>query len=310
MPAACWRNGIYEQIQAMMPLQGTLTVERMCHWAWVSRAGFYRYLAEVQPPSVEQEMNLRSAIQEIFLEHRRRYGYRRIGIELTKRGWQVNHKRIRRLMKEDNLVTLQPRQFMTTTDSEHKLEVYLNLARRMTLSGVDQLWVADITYIRLQTEFVYLALVLDAFSRKAVGWCLDRTLGTELALAALRQALQERQPLPGLVHHSDRGIQYASTAYMQLLQAHQMVPSMSRPGNPYDNARCESFIKTLKQEEIYANEYEDIEALRSHLGSFIDQYYNRKRLHSALGYRTPEEFERLAATGALAATVAAAKVSF
>jgi putative transposase len=275
-----------------MPLQGALSVERMCQLAPVSRAGFYRYLAEVDPPGIDAEMNLRSVIQEIVLENRRRYGYRRVGWELRHhRGWKVNDKRVLRIMREDNLLSVPPRKFVTTTNSDHALEVYVNLARRMTLTAINQLWVADITYIRLQAEFVYLALVLDAFSRKAIGWALERRLRAELPLAALRQALERRQPAPGLVHHSDRGVQYASAEYMAVVRERQMLPSMSRPRNPYDNARCESFIKTLKQEEIYANEYRDLEDLRAHLEVFIEQYYNRQRLHSALGYRSPEEFE-------------------
>ena len=162
---------------------------------------------------------------------------------------------------------------------------------------MNQLWVADITYIRLRTEFVYLAVILDGFSRKVVGWALDKTLATRLPLSALHQAISGRQPPPGVVHHSDRGIQYASGAYVQLLRQHQMIPSMSRPANPYDNASCESFLKTLKREEIYANTYRDLEHLRTNMATFIDQYYNRTRLHSALGYRSPEEFERAVAAG-------------
>ncbi len=194
-------------------------------------------------------------------------------------------------MREDNLLAVQPRAFVVTTDSDHKLEVFLNLASRMKLTGLNQLWVADITYIRLKTEFVYLAVILDARSRKVVGWALERTLAARLPLAALEQALAERQPPPGLVHHSDRGVQYASGDYVRTLRKHQMIPSMSLPANPYDNASCESFIKTLKREEIYANPYRDLDHLRANIVEFIDHYYNRVRLHSALGYRSPEEFE-------------------
>src|SRR6266699_1947671 len=193
-----------------------------------------------------------------------------------------------------NLLAVQPKQFVVTTDSNHDLEVYLNLASRMKLSGINQLWVADITYIRLQAEFVYLAVILDAFSRKVVGWALDRTVASRLAIAALEQAIKKRQPPLGVVHHSDRGVQYASDEYVALLEKHGMIPSMSRPANPYDNASCESFIKTLKREEIYANEYDDLEHLLANLEQFIEQYYNRQRLHSALGYSSPEEFERQA----------------
>jgi putative transposase len=275
-----------------MPLQGSLSIERMCHLAGVSRAGFYRSLQERAP--VEEEMETRSAIQRIAVEHRRRYGYRRITAELRRRGMPVNHKRVLRILREDNLLGVQPRRLVMTTHSDPRCEVYLNLASRMKLTGINQLWVADITYIRLHQEFVYLAVVLDAFSRKVVGWALDRTLAARLPIAALAKAIAERQPPPGLVHHSDRGVQYACGDYAQVLQQHQMMASMSRPANPYDNASCESFIKTLKQEEIYANQYRDLEHLFANIEAFIEQYYNRCRLHSALGYRPPEEFEQQA----------------
>jgi transposase InsO family protein len=169
----------------------------------------------------------------------------------------VNHKRVARIMREDNLLAVQPRAFVVTTDSQHQLEVYLNLASRMKLTGVNQLWVADITYIRLHREFVYLAVILDAYSRKVVGWELAGTLVARLPIAALEKAIAERKPPPGLVHHSDRGVQYASGDYVRILAKHQVIPSMSRPANPYDNASCESFLKTLKREEIYASSYED-----------------------------------------------------
>jgi putative transposase len=288
-----------------MSLQGSLSIERMCQLAQVSRAGFYRSLQERLP--VEEEMEVRAIIQQIVLEHRRRYGYRRVTAELRRRGLLVNHKRVARLMREDNLLAVQPRAFVLTTDSAHEFEVYLNLARRLKLTGINQLWVADITYIRLKSEFVYLAVILDGFSRKVVGWALERTLATRLTRTALQQAIAARQPGPSLVHHSDRGVQYASHEYVQLLQTHQMIPSMSRPANPYDNASCESFMKTLKREEIYANDYVDLEHLRSNIEAFIDQYYNRCRLHSALGYQPPEEFEQQLES---AVTSAGATMSF
>src|SRR6266849_6050809 len=250
-----WRDGIYDQIREVMPVQGSLSIERMCLLGGVSRAGFYRSLQEQMP--VEEDMAVRSAIQQIAVEHRRRYGYRRIAAELRRRGMLVNHKRVMRIMGEDNLLAVRMRAFVVTTNSHHEFEVHLNLAGRMKLTGINQLWVADITYIRLKKEFVYLAVVLDAFSRKVVGWALDRTLAARLPIAALEQAVVQRQPPPGLVHHSDRGVQYACGDYAQVLQQHQMIASMSRPANPYDNASCESFLKTLKREEIYANEYRD-----------------------------------------------------
>ena len=273
-----------------MSLQGSLSIERRCQMVLVSRRGFYRSLKEQH--AVEEEMEVRSAIQQIAVEHRRRYGYRRITAELHRRGMQVNHKRVARIMREDNLLGMQPKQFVVTTNSNHKLEVYLNLASRMKLTGINQLWVADITYIRLKAEFVYLAVILDGFSRKVVGWALDRTLAIRLTIGALEEAIEKRQPEPGLVHHSDRGLQYACAEYVAILEKHRMVPSMSRPANPYDNASCESFMKTLKREEIYANKYDDLEHLRANIEEFIEQYYNRQRLHSALGYRSPEEFEQ------------------
>ena len=274
----------------MMPLQGSLSIERMCQRSGASRAGFYRSLRD--RAAVEEAMEVRSAIQQIAVEHRRRYGYRRITAELRHRGMQVNHKRVWRMMREDNLLAVQPRAFVVTSNSNHEFQVALNLAGRMTLSGINQLWVADITYIRLQSEFVYLAVILDAFSRKVVGWALDRTLAARLPVAALQQAIAERQPPPGLVHHSDRGMQYACGDYAQILHQHQIIASMSRPANPYDNASCESFMRTFKREEIYANDYRDLEHLRANIEAFIEQYYNRRRLHSALGYRSPEQFER------------------
>jgi transposase InsO family protein len=256
--------------------------------AGLSRAGFYRW--RVPPQATPVEMDLRDAMQKIALESPA-YGYRRITAELQQQGFEVNHKRVLRMMREDNLLCVRRRIFVVTTDSRHSLPVYPNLAREMTPAAINQLWVADITYIRLRAEFVYLAVVLDAFSRRVIGWALGRTLEANLAIAALRMALLERQPSLGLIHHSDRGVQYASYAYTEMLRQHGAAISMSRKGNPYDNAACESFMKTLKQEEVYRNEYRDFQDAHSSIGEFLERVYNQKRLHSALGYLSPVEFE-------------------
>jgi putative transposase len=290
-----------------MPLQGNLSIERMCQLAQVSRAGFYRFLQSHAP--AEEDMTMRSTIQEIALEHRQRYGYRRVTGELRRRGMMVNHKRVSRMMRADNLLTIRTRELRPATDPDNELEIYLNLASRMKVRGPNQLWIADITYIRLKAEFVYLAVVLDAFSRKVVGWSLDRSLQARLSLNALKQAIANRHPPPGLVHHSDRGVQYACGDYVQMLRNHRMIPSVSRPGNPYDNASCESFMKTLKQEEIYANDYRDLEHVVQSVEAFIEHYYNRCRLHSALGYRPPEEFEQKSGQRSADAGLAASRVT-
>jgi transposase InsO family protein len=267
----------------------------MCWLGQVSRAGYYRRRAEAEPE--EEEMELRDAIQRIGLAHRH-YGYRRITAELRRQGRVVNHKRVARLMRLDNLLAVRRRAFRgPTTDSRHELRVYLNLAARLELSGPNQLWVADITYIRLGREFVYLAAVLDAWSRKVIGWRLSRSLQSRFAVEALDQAIQARQAPRGLVHHSDRGMQYAAREYVALLEGHGILPSMSRAGNPYDNATCESFMKTLKSEEIDGRSYATLEELESRMGEFLEVYYNRQRLHSSLGYRPPEEFEQMSRTG-------------
>jgi transposase InsO family protein len=229
----------------------------------LSRAGFYRLRTPRQASPVEMEV--RDEMQKIAVESPA-YGYRRITAELRHPGFAVNRKRVLRMMREDNLLCVRGRAFVVTTDSRHNLPVYPNLAGQMEPTAINQLWVADITYIRLGTEFVYLAVVLDAFSRRVIGWALGRTLEAELALSALRMALLERKPQPGLVHHSDRGVQYASGNYTELLKQHQAQISMSRKGNPYDNAACESFMKTLKHEELYRNEYRDLQEARACIG--------------------------------------------
>jgi transposase InsO family protein len=285
-----WETAVYQYIQIQVQKGVAMTVLRMCQLGHVSRAGFYRYEPEADRP--DEDLGLRDIIQRIALEFPC-YGRPRITAELKRRGWEVNHKRVGRIMQEDNLLCLRRRKFVVmTTDSKHNLRVYPNLAGSMDLTGIDQLWIADITYIRLETEFVYLAVVLDAYSRKAIGWALDRTLEAELAIAALKMALQSRKPAPGLTHHSDRGAQYASGEYTGLLKDHGVRISMSRSGNPYDNATCESFMKTLKYEEVYRQEYRDLAEARASIDRFIGTIYNGKRLHSALGYRPPVEFER------------------
>jgi transposase InsO family protein len=266
----------------------------MCTLAAVSRASYYRHYGP-QPPDDEEESRLRDAIQRIALENRQ-YGYRRVTPALRAEGWDVNHKRVARLMRLDNLLAIRKRRFApVTTDSKHDLEVSINAARRLTPTAINQLWAADITYVRLGRVDVFLAVVMDAFSRKIIGWNLGPTLATELPLIALRRAIQSRCPEPGLIHHSDRGVQYASTAYVDMLLEHGIIPSMSRPGNPYDNAKCERFMKTLKQEEIRCFEYRDLEDLRCNPSRFFDTYYNATRLHSALGYQSPDAFEHNAA---------------
>jgi putative transposase len=268
-----------------------LTMARMVELGGVSRASFYRY-DEDGAARPDRDMDLRDAIQRIALEWPS-YGRPRITAALRRQGWIVNPKRVYRLLREDNLLCIRKRKFVvTTTDSQHGRQVYPNLAEQMTLSGINQLWGADITYIRLETEFVYLAVVIDAFSRRVIGWALDRSVEDDLTLAALRMALELRRPPAGWVHHSDRGSQYASGDYTELLKAHGCAISMSHKSSPWENASCESWMKTLKYEEVYRQEYRDLGEARASLARFIDQVYNQKRLHSALGYRPPVEFEQ------------------
>jgi putative transposase len=266
-----------------------LTIRQMCETAGVSRAGFYRSWRKKEP-RVEQTA-LRDAIQKEALSRRHRGGYRPITRALKNNGWMINHKRVLRLMREDNLLSIRRRRFVVTTDSDHGWRIYPNLARRMIVADINQLWVADITYVRLQQEFIYLAVILDVYSRRVIGWCLSRRLERGVAREALEMALTERGPAPGLVHHSDRGVQYASGEYVKRLESCGITISMSRPGNPWDNAWAESFIKTLKVEEINGQRYRNFEHAKTCIGTFIEEVYNQQRMHSALDYESPVEFE-------------------
>jgi putative transposase len=267
---------------------GGLTIREMCETAAVSRAGYYRNWQKREPK--EEQVALRDAIQRQAVKDRH-CGYRRVTKFLQRDGWVVNHKRVLRLMREDNLLSIRRRRFVVTTESDHGWRVYPNLARRMVVGDINQLWVADITYVRLQQEFIYLAVILDVYSRRVVGWNMSRQLDSAFALEALESALKQRRPTPGLVHHSDRGVQYACGDYVKRLESCGITISMSRPGNPYDNAWAESFMKTLKVEEVDGRRYRNFDHAKSSVATFIEEVYNQQRLHSALGYRSPMEFE-------------------
>lgn len=268
----------------------SLSIRRLCTLLGVSRSWVYE--RPHAPTQAQRDVALRDAIERIVLEFPG-YGYRRVTAELHRQQWDVNHKRVLRIMRSEALLCQLQRTWMTTTDSRHALRTYPNLLSHLPLTRPNQAWVADITYIRLPSTFVYLACVLDAWSRRCVGWQLSRNIDTELTLAALNHAIALRQPAAGLIHHSDRGVQYASTAYVERLLGIDAHISMSAKGNPYDNAKAESFFKTLKREEVYLNLYETFADAEGRIGRFVDDVYNQKRLHSSLGYLPPVEYESL-----------------
>lgn len=266
-----------------------LPAQRKCEIVGITRSSYYRSLKSSLVNN-QDEIKLRAQIQEICLTMPR-YGYRRVTAELRRRSHFVNHKCVLRLMREDNLLCLKKKHWIRTTDSTHGYRIYPNLAQEINLTHPNQLWVADITYVRLVREFIYVAIILDAFSRRVIGWALSRHLDAQLSISALNMALATRTVMPGLIHHSDQGVQYAATAYINLLKAYSVSVSMSRRGNPYDNAIAESFMKTLKYEEVHLNEYETFNDAYENIGRFIEELYNLKRLHSALKYKPPIEFE-------------------
>jgi transposase InsO family protein len=256
----------------------------------LSLSSYYYKSKEQALSETKEENDLQDHIEQIALEFPR-YGYRRITHQLKREGVTVNHKRVLRVMRESSLLVVAKRKWVKTTDSNHRYPIYSNLVKDFVLTGINQIWIADITYIRILLGFVYLAVILDAFSRKALGYCISKSLDTELALYALRMAIQRRIPQRGIIHHSDRGIQYASKDYTDELLKYGFKISMSRKGNPYDNAKAESFMKTLKSEEVYLWDYSTFEDTQKRIPYFIDAVYNQKRLHSSLGYLPPDEFE-------------------
>lgn len=264
---------------------GALKVVQMCKALGLDRSGIYRR----QPRPTEHELALRDAIQRIAVAWPN-YGYRMITHQLRRQKWEIGTRRVRRIMREDNLLCLRRRKSWIRYP-RHKLPRYPNLALGFIPMGINQLWIADLTYIRLCLGFVYLAVVLDAFSRRVLGWALGKMLDAELTVVALRRALQRRRPNGGCIHHSDGGVQYAARDYVDLLDQHGLRPSMSRPGKPTDNPRCERFIRTLKYDEVYLREYDNFEEAHASIGKFIDVVYNHKRLHSMLGYVPPAEYE-------------------
>lgn len=290
-----------------MQQQGHPALIEMCRMTGISRAAYHRHWNDHAPR--EQDTVLRARMEELALEDRH-YGYRRIHAALRQEGWEVNHKRILRLMREDELLSLRKRKYILTTGSRHDLQIYPNLARNLQLTGMNQLWVADITYIRLREEFIYAAIVLDAWSRRVIGWAVDKSLQASLALEALDRALSSRVFSAGLIHHSDQGAQYASAEYVKKLETAGIGISMSRKATPWDNAKAESFMRTLKAEEVDGRKYRNREEARSSIADFIEQRYNARRLHSALGYRSPAAFEQAGNIEALPQTPPAAAEFF
>jgi putative transposase len=268
-----------------------MSIERLCSLMGVSRSWYY------ERPSAGEKANkdveLRDAIERIVLELPG-YGYRRVTAALRREGWTVNHKRVLRVMREESLLCQLKRRFAPTTDSAHTFGRYPNLTKDTEeIDGLDRVWISDITYVRLPTTFCYLAAILDAYSRRCVGWHLSRFIDTRLTLCALEMAFATRRPDPGLIHHSDQGVQYASGEYVLRLEEAGARISMASVGNPYENAKAESFFRTLKMEEVYIKDYRDFEEAQENIGQFIEEVYNRKRLHSSLGYLPPVEFETL-----------------
>jgi putative transposase len=278
---------VIEQVREEHP---EMSIERLCSLMGVSRSWYYERPAVAK--EAKKDVALRDAIERIVLRFPG-YGYRRVSAALRREGWAVNHKRVLRVMRQEALLCQLRRCFKVTTESAHSFKRYPNLIKNIEIDALDQAWISDITYIRLPTTFCYLAAILDAYSRRCVGWQLSRRIDTHLTLWALEMALAARRPEPGLIHHSDQGVQYASSEYVARLEEAGALISMASVGNPYENAKAESFFRTLKMEEIYLKDYGNFEEAEQNIGQFIEEVYNEKRLHSSLGYLPPVEFEAI-----------------